>query len=260
MMQIVPTEKLTMSTPKLKNILILGDSWSQGELRIDKNKKHIVTHGGVHQYLLEHSHTVTNLGGLGESNLHAYNCYAQQTKSYDLVIWFQTEVTRDVNYNYKELFYKKLVELKSIRKVFDYILLNSYRMLDDEAKKKNEKIVVLGGFATVDDRIQDFTNLVNFVPSIISLIDPSKSFSTYSFFAPFEWFVDIIENITSDYSLEQETIDSLKEEYIRMIDENFKMIDYLGENKTYFWPDGMHPNREGHRIIFNKIKEELLND
>jgi lysophospholipase L1-like esterase len=45
-----------------------------------------------------------------------------------------------------------------------------------------------------------------------------------------------------------------------MVDENVKMKNYLKENKKYFWPDGMHPNREGHRIIFNKIKEELLDD
>jgi lysophospholipase L1-like esterase len=158
------------------------------------------------------------------------------------------------------LFYKKLVELKSIRGVFDYILLNTYSLLDAAAKQKNEKIFALGGFATVDDQIQNFTNLVNFVPSIISLIDPSKSFSAYSFFMRFDWFVDVIENISSNYSLEQEIIDTLKEEYIHMVDENVKMKNYLKENKKYFWPDGMHPNREGHRIIFNKIKEELLDD
>jgi hypothetical protein len=253
-------EKLQMSTPNLKNILILGDSWSQGEIDFDENKKHIVTHGGVHRYLVEHGHSVTNLGGLGESNDQAYRCYIQQPATYDLVLWFQTDVTRDVNYNYEELFYKKLVELKSIRGVFDYILLNTYSLLDAAAKQKNEKIFTLGGFATVDDQIQNFTNLVNFVPSIISLIDPSKSFSAYSFFMRFDWFVDVIENISSNYSLEQEIIDTLKEEYIHMVDENVKMKNYLKENKKYFWPDGMHPNREGHRIIFNKIKEELLDD
>ena len=129
-----------MSTPNLKNILILGDSWSQGEIDFDENKKHIVTHGGVHRYLVEHGHSVTNLGGLGESNDQAYRCYIQQPATYDLVLWFQTDVTRDVNYNYEELFYKKLVELKSIRGVFDYILLNTYSLLDAAAKQKNEKI------------------------------------------------------------------------------------------------------------------------
>lgn len=249
-----------MSTPNLKNILILGDSWSQGELGVDENKKRIVTHGGVHRYLVEHGHTVTNLGGLGESNSQAYMHYAQQSSNFDLILWFQTDVLRDVNHNYKDLFYKKLLKLKSIRRLFDNILLDTYKVLDNCAKQKNEKIFVLGGFSTVPAQIQNFKNLINFTPSIISLIDPSKSFSTYSFFIRFEWFTNLIENMTAEYSIDQETINSLKEEYICMADENIRMINYLRQNKKYFWPDGVHPNRYAHRIIFNKIKEELLND
>lgn len=245
---------------RAKNILILGDSWSQGELEIDDQGKRYVVHGGVHQYLTEHGYNVVNLGGIGDSNSQAYMRYARQHSKFDLILWFQTDVLRDVNHNYKELFYKKILELKSIRRVFDSILIDTYKILDNYAEQKNEKIFVLGGFSTVPEQILDFTNLINFIPSIISLIDPNESFPTYSFFTRFEWFTNLIENMTVEYSLDRETINYLKEEYICMVDENIKTIEYMQQNKKYFWPDGLHPNRHAHQIIFNKIKEELLND
>ena len=45
-----------------KTVLILGDSWSQGEINTNENGKY-VSHSGINQYLLDDGYKIENRGG-----------------------------------------------------------------------------------------------------------------------------------------------------------------------------------------------------
>lgn len=250
--------KLTASMVNPKKILLLGDSWSQGELDFDQDGKHYVTHRGVHQYLLDLGHNVINLGGLGKSNSQAVRQYRDNPGPYDLILWFSTDVLRDVNWSYENLFLNRLKSLKSIKSTFDEVQSIWFSNMNDLARERNQKIYVMGGFSAIDSKIDFFPNLINFIPSIINLINPQYNFSMYGYFTNFEWFVNIIETAKKEQWFTNSELLYIKEEFTNMMDENIKLTNFLKTDKKYFWPDGIHPNRYGHQIIFNKIKEELL--
>jgi hypothetical protein len=33
----------------------------------------------------------------------------------------------------------------------------------------------------------------------------------------------------------------------------------IKEHKEYFWPDGGHPNRKGHRVLYDYIIKNVIN-
>jgi hypothetical protein len=46
---------------------------------------------------------------------------------------------------------------------------------------------------------------------------------------------------------------SLQNELIHKELKNIKQLKEIKEYRIYFWPDGLHPNRRGHKFLFNYI-------
>ena len=79
-----------------KTFLVLGDSWSQGEIELQQ-EQHVVVHQGLVQYLKDDGHKVINGGGLGWSNKTALEkCKELYTPDVDHIIWFVTDSLRDL--------------------------------------------------------------------------------------------------------------------------------------------------------------------
>lgn len=240
--------------------MLLGDSWSQGELTLKTDGHgHDVVHKGIEQYLLDSGHTVFNMGILGGSNTQATHCYEKFSEQADFVLWFQTDPLRDINWDYYQLFIKPLLDLKSIKAVFDAQVLFVYDRMNKIALSRSQKIHVIGGFSVVAPFINDFANLDNFIPNVSALIDPKTKFDFYGYFIQFDWFTNIIEYCRKHNLFNEDQLTDLKKEYIDMTAEHIRIIEYMNSNKQYYWPDGMHPNREGHKIIFNKV-EKLIKE
>lgn len=259
MMQIVAVVGLNRNMLEPKTFLILGDSWSQGELEYKKfGPGHDILHKGVEQYLLDENHVVINHGILGGSNSQAFLKYNQFINHADFVIWFQTDPLRDVSWNYERLFIEPLKQFKSIKSVFEYVIVKEYSKFNSIAAMRNQTVYVIGGFSVVIPEINKFSNLKTIIPNVSGLIDSSTNFNYYGYFIRYDWFVNIVEYCKKQNIFDEDDLNKLKQEYIDMAEENCRIVDYMRKNKKFYWPDGAHPNRDGHKIIFNKIKEELL--
>lgn len=238
--------------------MIIGDSWSRGEISSDTNGKHIITHKGTEQYLVDDGYLVDNLGELGESNHWATAQFENYDKSLDLVIWFQTDINRDFT---EQTFIDKLKEFGSINSVFRNSIVNTYDKMNSLAEKKSTTVYVIGGYSAVlENELQQFKNLKCAIPCVINLIRPSVNVTFYESFSQQPWFANLIELIKSDLFWNNDDINRLKSEWLEMQIAAAKFNRAMVRDKKYFWPDGYHPNREGHRIIYNNIKKILENE
>lgn len=241
-----------------KTILLIGDSWSQGELAIKEGvgrTGHEIVHAGTEQYLIDDGHTVINLGILGGSNSQAMYNYLNFKDHADYIFWFQTDPLRDIN---GDSFVELLQKFNSIKTVFDYVIDDMYNKINDIAVERNQIIYVIGGFGVVTHDITKFSNLKNFITNVSALIDPLTNFEVYGYFPGFDWFINIIENCKKHNLVSDSTLIHITQEYIAIMSEHTRIMDYMSKNKPYYWPDGFHPNRHGHKIIFDQVNK-LLN-
>jgi hypothetical protein len=220
----------------VKRLLIGGDSWGCGEWPNPGKGPYKVTHLGLEQYLLDDGFCVKNCSVGAQSNkdsVDRVNCELE-LDSYDCVIWFQSDPLRDLrpytNFNSQFTSYQELLDLSNR-------LLNShYKMLN----QSGHKVICVGGCTKLDPDIRNYENLIPLVDSMIELLLPN-------FTAPKVWHSDWLFAIKSN----------INEDLLDQLLVNKKIQDSL-RDKPIFKPDGMHPNREGHRVLFNTIKEFLI--
>jgi hypothetical protein len=48
-----------------------------------------------------------------------------------------------------------------------------------------------------------------------------------------------------------------KQEISKFMDQTLQRFDVFEKNKQHFWPDGGHPNRMGHRLLYDAIKSKI---
>jgi hypothetical protein len=220
----------------MKNILIGGDSWGCGEWGWINRKKYGVLHPGLEQYLVDSGFAVVNCSKGASCNKKSIERIAHQAdlSDYDHIVWFQSDPLRDLrpykNFNSMFASYQELLDRSND-------LLNShYRLLN----QLDNKVICIGGCSKLNADIGNYENLIPAVASMIELLLPDFS-------APNVWHSDWIDIINS--SIDENLLDQLVADK--------KIQDQIG-NESIFKPDGFHPNREGHLILFNTIRELLV--
>ena len=230
----------------MSSFLITGDSWGLGEWAVREHsvqpaglKSRYITHSGLHYYLEQEGHQVINISHAGQSNkviTRLLKLHLETHSNYDYIIWFQTDPLRDLR-PYTKSFTKlttnnELIDNRNILLNDTYTLLNSL----------NKTIHCIGGCSKLNvDAIQSCANLIPIIPSVIELclpefIQPPISFSDWINFIPKD-FKDFDELIT--------------------IKKNLDLFYTEPVYQKYFWPDGSHVNRYGHKIIFDKVCDTL---
>ena len=230
------------------NILIIGDSWGVGEWP-DPAEKSAYTeyrnmnHYGLAQYLEEAGHNVVNLSEGGKSNKYIswmLKFYLQRVnKNIDLVYIFQTE------------FYKELVLEEFDTNSFEH-LLNQYnsrflRALSEISQDYNVKINLIGGASDTDNYPNlesDFPGVKIACQSLVNLLvnsDPNVSKPLFSYVIPKNKLIEF-----------KNKFDDL-EFILDFIDAGLSRGRQIQTNKFLFWPDGSHPNRIGHKILFDYL-------
>jgi lysophospholipase L1-like esterase len=130
---------------------------------------------------------------------------------------------------------------------------NIYRQLDTVAKQYNANIHCIGGTHNVNTNILNkYTNLLPTVVSWIYLLagqyQEHPGTDNPEFGITYTWGIDYIN--LSTYTAE--FAEQVRNEY-DAISDNTRIMDEL-----IFHPDGLHPNREGHTILYNHLTN-LLN-
>lgn len=258
-------------------IIIAGDSWACGEWK-DCNVVHggcHVVHGGLSKYLNDAGHDVFNIGVGGSSNfmtvdkleatlslLQARKCLTDDS----VVIAFQTEWHRDFRQtandhlygfceNVEVPFFKPNVAIDQF--FIEKLLSRYYYRLSDIAQKFSIPIHLVGGCSDTmwfDKFTEEYPGLSILCQSLTEfLTNNSTRIDNPVFSVKFtEVFLNLIKSQAK----------SIKDtEYIlTMIDQGDNRLQLWNSTPEYFWPDGAHPNRKGHLILYQLIKNQLFDN
>lgn len=139
------------------------------------------------------------------------------------VFWFQTDPIRDLRPYDQETFPKSSNELMETN---HELLEKTYAELNNIGVK----IHCMGGVTNLKPSIEKYPNLISVIPSIVQMFNgPNIDF----------WISDWINS-----------------PHLRLNDEFLSELENHPQHilpKKWFFPDGVHPNREAHRRIFEFI-------
>jgi hypothetical protein len=216
-------------------ILICGDSWAAGEWPVEST---VDTHQGLIQYFKEDGHQVTSRAMPGADISGTILGLIENMDNDDYIFWFQTDPIRSLR-PYDD-FGVRIKSYQELVKKNDEIINIAYNHLNSLGKK----IHCLGGCGKLNlELIKNYNNLIPLVPSVTELI-----LQDYSH--PRLWFSEWYEKVDERFDLE--SIDFL------LIDK--RKQDSLAldmDKKEFFWPDGGHPNRKGHKVLYEYICQKL---
>ena len=216
----------------IMHFLLAGDSWSQGEWYNND-----VTHKGLEQYILDSRHDVTNVGRGGIDNCEAlYQVERALWPGIDHLIFFHTDVLRSC----------LAIDLR-LNLPMD--MLKKYQAwtadLLDRIKKNNSnlKITVIGGCGKFNTESTSAWNYC--VPSLTELLVPG--YSDTEFWASQTWIRFINEHASGELSGEH------KSQILKIEDAIESKKKCWLDNKDFFYPDGTHPNRHAHKLLFEHL-------
>jgi lysophospholipase L1-like esterase len=234
----------------MSQILIAGDSWGCGEWNIECTQ---ILHPGLEFYLKEAGHTVTNISKGGCSNLDSISRISLWFERFkevpiDMIFIFQTEFNRDFKHHIN---LKNDWQVNSLKAIADKWIERFYYRLGEIAQKHQTKVYIIGGCSdtkSFDNMETDYpgcqivcqslTNLL--VNNDCKIVNPVLSW----YGANSESFLNKIKPITKDIN-----------EILSEIVQGFERQSLLTERPDLFFPDGIHPNRLGHKILYEFLKK-----
>lgn len=238
--------------------LINGDSWGCGEWNRGDLPGPGVIHTGLEQYIKDCGHHVWNISVGGSSNYQIANrldlwLIRHPEEIVDYILIFQTDPVRDSSMLFDEDF-DRITCADSLLNIW---ISRFYSQLSKISQKANCPIVLIGG---VSDTMW-LTNMEIHYPgvsvgcqSMVNLIINN----THRVDEPVvSWYgapsVDLIKRIKKELS-ETEIV-----KLCNQIDKGMERQDLVFGSPEYFWPDGVHPNRLGHKILFDFLKTQIPN-
>jgi hypothetical protein len=190
----------------------------------------------LEQYFLDDGHDVINMSLPGASNVVSTYKFVNESinDNYNFRFWFQSDPIRDlspyINFNKNIRGYDDLVRQSNIQLSITYQFLH----------KSNTMIYLIGGCSKLNlDILKRRHDLYN---NLIPVMDSMTEFLIKDYKHPNIWCSDWINSIDDTF----EDMDQLLEQK--------RIQDSLRDNKQYFFPDMGHPNRDGHKMLFEYIK------
>ncbi len=228
----------TMLNNNMK-ILIAGDSWGKGEWGGNR-PIYDVSHLGLERYFRTKKYDVLNVSQGGASNQESIRnlSLSLSYKAWDYVFWFQTAPLRNL---------RPYPTFKKDFRSYKDLLDKSNDLLDKDYKNLNNlerPIHCIGGCSKLNlDLISNYQNLIPLIPSATELI--LKDYKHPDIWIE-EW------NPLIGAQFDKTSIDLLYFDQKRV-----QQLKEIKEYRIYFWPDGLHPNRRGHKFLFNYICKTL---
>lgn len=222
-------------------VFIGGDSWGVGELPT-------LEHLGLEQYFREDGYTVFNSAfrgaGTRDSISQLLETVKQAHQPGDYIFWIQSDPIRNLR-PYSNL-PNELADAGSLTALMHRQLTNDYNQLHSLGRRFNSMVYLIGGLTSVVKYLVDERPRLNILlTSWVELLVGSQYPNT-------DWENFCICN--SDYTINDfgDQIDRNLVDQLYEFDQNKQVF-----RNQLFRPDGFHPNREGHKILYNYIKEKL---
>jgi hypothetical protein len=240
----------------MKTIVITGDSWGAGEWGIKTDPPLI--HGGLSDYFAQDGYCVINLSHPGKGPLtylvELHKFLMVNRNKIEHIFFIQSCIGRDFTTRFDEhlAFLKRLPGHHHLvwndNLNLESNIVGCYKQIYDKlnfmATYHRTVINVIGGLTDLLPPFPEFSNLNFLIPSWVSLIDSSMSKCI------------LIDKLTFGY-LDVVWKNKNKQEILSYIDSATERRSYMFNNKEFFWPDGMHPNRKGHKVLYDAIKSKL---
>jgi hypothetical protein len=247
-----------------KTIIIAGDSWGCGEWcrnETDYND-YKISHLGLTQYLLDLGYLVINLSKPGGSNSDSVdrvdNFLTMSTHLNILHVFiFQTEWMRDFRFERLERNKGILVEYVAAgySSLKMQLMRKFYYELSRISQETKTPIHLIGGCGDtiwLDKFSQEYPGLSVCCQSLTNLLLTGNHRIEYP--------VHSLYRSENDIEYLKKKLDSKDLELLLDdIDKGSQRIIAWDQQKSFFYPDGVHPNRLGHKILFDFLKTQILN-
>ena len=236
------------------DFLIAGDSWACGEWDQELG----IMHPGLSGYMAESGLSTINIGTPGGSNagtILRLKTFLKTNPSMlpKRIIVFQTEWVRDCAED------PTLISQRSTESVDDFgtwLVCQFYYRLSELSVKYDIPIYLIGGCADtvwIDQFDKEYPGLHIACQSVTNLLIHGHH--------------RIYQPIFNVWGQDPELITQHRFKQQFALDELLKSLD-LGESRRdswkscteYFWPDGCHPNRRGHKKLFEFLQAQGLFD
>lgn len=232
-----------------KIIVIIGDSWGCGEW----NGGYVV-HQGLAQYLSDSGHAVINLSQGGGDNLGSITklrlwlTTMVDPSAIDMVISFQTSWTRDLELNQIDVGYDRLKE-KYISKF--------YYELSDLASKNRFPVYIIGGLSDtlfLDNWKQEYPGTKILCQSCCNFLLENKTNADLP-----NYFCEVVDKQEILTAIKSKSNNLELQHMLDDIDSAWARVSAMQNSPLLFWPDGVHPNRHGHKKLFDLVVNQIEN-
>ena len=254
----------TITKPK---IFVAGSSWARGEWDPDRP---VVLHPGLKQYFADAEYTVIDSSQARSYHSRVINFLNRKLNEHyvdgDIVIFIMADPLLDIIMpELAGMKTKRHINVKSLPKFTSLIeqaggLINLikqqqdsiYSQLDTIAKKYNTQIHCIGGTYNLNTNLSNkYSNLLPTLVSWINLLvgHYQEHFKTADpeFGISYTWGLNYIDLPTYTPKFSEQVRQELE-----LITDTTNIMQEL-----IFHPDGLHPNREGHKILFDYLVKEL---
>lgn len=247
-----------MKVSDKKVTIVTGCSWSLGEWT-NNGETATILHGGLTEYLHEDGHMAINVGQGGSSNRESYlrtrnllfNNHHLRSCEHKQIIVFQTEWTRDFLYMDPEdkNYYHRPMEL------MQRLISRFYYDLSALSQEWNIEIKVIGGCSDtllIDDFANVYPGVEIICQSMTNLLINNCDTIIHPIYSLFSWdqrgkdFLELFKQHVTDTSQMQSILDE--------VDKGQQRYEAFAQYQDLFYPDGVHPNREAHKILYDFLK------
>lgn len=249
-------------------IFVAGSSWARGEWAPGNP---VVQHDGIKQYFSEAGYTVVDASQARSYHSRVINYLdgklASQYADKDIVFFIMADPLLDLimpelaNLNLKRdsdarnlpKFTKAVATAGGLINLIRQQQDSIYSQLDAVAKKYNTTIHCIGGTYNVNTNL--LSKYKNLLPTVVSWIyllagqyQEHPGTDDPEFGITYTWGIDYID------------LSTYTPEFARQVQQEFETISDSTRimDELIFHPDGLHPNREGHTILYNHLTN-LLN-
>ena len=222
------------------NIIILGDSWGVPNYY---GPPGVAPEAHTEFLLKELGHTVYNCANNAGSNIDSIIQATDHSHigTADLIIWFHTELTRDIEY----------IEPGSLDETIERLAHETYKRIAELKNLTKAKLVAIGGCATLHPLLFDYVTPDFYITDWVSSICGQEVPPCYiSYSIPKK-----IPKQLPDRELAQLVVDT-KENLTRQFDIELKRYKCMSHSEHF--PDNSHPGIQPHLNLVNTLKNTYL--
>jgi hypothetical protein len=232
-------------------IIVIGASWACGEWKAPgSTETNSIAHRGLMQYIEESGRSVVDLTAPGISHVRLVDrleTWFEQNPGVkpSHIFMFQVDYTSDLHH-YSAADYELITDPDFLARLW---LGRFYQRLSDLAQRTCCTVSLIGGGVDVlwsDDHQSRYPGLTMACQSLVNLLLTGNDRSDLQIFS---WYtqhsLDLVKKIKEKMTPDQMPV------FLDMLTQAHNQETVIYNTREYFWPDGRHPNRQAHRVLYD---------